>query len=126
MSDEVVLAEIRALREKLAGVTETAVAAADGLLVAAATDRAHPEVMAALAATALGLGGRAGYETGMGELCEVVIRCTGGHVVVYAVPEDALLVVVADEGLDIDLLHAEAHATIERLGTLLVSQQSSA
>ena len=34
MSDDVVLSEIRALRGTVAGVTETAVAAADGLLVA--------------------------------------------------------------------------------------------
>ncbi|HEY9523169.1 MAG TPA: roadblock/LC7 domain-containing protein [Thermopolyspora sp.] len=126
MSDDVVLSEIRALRGTVAGVTETAVAAADGLLVAADSDRAHPEVIAALAATALGLGGRAGYETGLGDLCEVVIRCAGGHVVVYAVPEDALLVVVGGEELDLERLHIEAYATIERLAPILIGQQSNA
>ncbi len=125
MSGDVVVSEIRRLRQAVPGVTETAVAAADGLLVAADSDRAHPEVIAALAATALGLGGRAGYETGMGDLGEVVIRCTGGYVVVYAVPEDALLVVVGDESLDVGHLHAEAHAAIDRLGTIFIGQQSN-
>jgi predicted regulator of Ras-like GTPase activity (Roadblock/LC7/MglB family) len=120
-----VLAELRSLRERVPGVLETAVAAVDGLLVAADTDGARPEALAALAAATLGLGKRTGQEVGMGRLREVVIRCGGGHVVVYAVQEEALLVVLGDEGLDVPGLHLASRGTIERLGTLLLGERSA-
>jgi Uncharacterized distant relative of homeotic protein bithoraxoid len=123
MSDDAVLAELVALRTQVPGVTETAVAAIDGLLVTADTDAVQPEVLSALAAAALGLGKRTGYETGMGELQEVVTRCTRGFVVVYAIRQEALLVVLGDEGLDIPRLHFSCRPTIDRLGELLVGEQ---
>lgn len=123
MSQEV-LSELRALREQVAGVTETAVAAVDGLLVVADTEGVRPEALAALAAASLGLGKRTGREAGMGELREVVIRCGGGHVVVYAVRDEALLVVLGDEGLDVARLHIASRATVERLGMLLLGERS--
>jgi predicted regulator of Ras-like GTPase activity (Roadblock/LC7/MglB family) len=123
MSQEV-LSELRALREQVPGVTETAVAAVDGLLVLADTEGVRPEALAALAAASLGLGKRTGREAGMGELREVVIRCGGGHVVIYAVREEALLVVLGDEGLDVAGLHIASRATVERLGMLLLGARS--
>ncbi|MFC6087058.1 roadblock/LC7 domain-containing protein [Sphaerisporangium aureirubrum] len=119
MSHEEVLTELRALRERVTGVTETAVASVDGLLVTADTDGARPEVLAALSAATLGLGKRTGHEVGIGELREVVIRCAGGYVVVYAVRKGGLLVVLADEGLDVARLHVDSRPTVERLGLLL-------
>lgn len=125
MSEDAVLAELTALRAQVAGVTETAVAAVDGLLVVADTDAVQPEVLSALAAAALGLGKRTGYETGLGELREVVTRCARGNVVVYAIRQEALLVVLGDEGLDVARLHIASRPTIERLGELLVGEQQS-
>ncbi|GGM65672.1 hypothetical protein GCM10010106_09590 [Thermopolyspora flexuosa] len=122
MSYEAVVAELLALREQVTGVTESAVAAVDGLLVAADTEIVRPEVISALAATALGLGKRAGYETGLGDLREVVIRCSRGYVVVYAIREEGLLVVVGDEGLDLARLHVVSRQTVERLAALLVEE----
>ncbi|GAA4206208.1 hypothetical protein GCM10022252_68000 [Streptosporangium oxazolinicum] len=119
MSRQAVLAELKILRDRVVGVLETAVASVDGLLVAADSEGARPEVLAALAAATLGLGKRTGYEVGMGELREVVIRCRSGYIVVYAVRQEALLVVLADEGLDVSRLHVESRPTVERLGVLL-------
>lgn len=124
MSQEV-LAELRALREQVAGVTEASVAAVDGLLVTADTEGGRPEALAALAAATLGLGKRAGREVGMGKLREVVIRCGGGHIVVYAIRDEALLVVLGDEGLDVARLHVASRATVERLGVLLMGDDRS-
>ncbi|MGI8332647.1 roadblock/LC7 domain-containing protein [Actinomadura scrupuli] len=116
---EAVLAELYALRDQVTGVTNTAVATADGMLVAADTDEVRPDVLAALAAAALGLGKSTGHEVGMGELREVVTRCQFGHIVVYAVGKKSLLVVLGDEGLDIVRLHLQSRPTVERLAGLL-------
>ncbi|MGC5013253.1 roadblock/LC7 domain-containing protein [Streptosporangium sp. DT93] len=119
MGRQEVLAELKLLREQVAGVMETAVASVDGLLVAADSEGDRPEVLAALAAASLGLGKRTGHEVGMGELREVVTRCRSGYIVVYAVRQAALLVVLADEGLDVARLHVESRPTVERLGAML-------
>ncbi|GII78573.1 hypothetical protein Sru01_35550 [Sphaerisporangium rufum] len=119
MSLDAVMAELREFRDRVTGVAESAVASVDGLLVAADTDGARPEALAALAAATLGLGKRTGHEVGLGDLREVVIRCRQGYIVVYAVRAEGLLVVLADEGLDVARLHLAAQPTIDRLGTLL-------
>ncbi|GAA3508032.1 roadblock/LC7 domain-containing protein [Actinomadura keratinilytica] len=119
MNNEAVLAELRALREQVTGVTDAAVASSDGLPVASDTDEVRPEVLAALAAAALGLSKSAGNEVGMGELREVTIRCSGGHIVVYAVRDRNLLVVLGDEGLDIAHLHLQSRPVVDRLAEIL-------
>ncbi|MFB4315090.1 roadblock/LC7 domain-containing protein [Actinomadura sp. 21ATH] len=118
MSREAVLAELHALRDKVTGVTDSAVATVDGMLIASDTAEVRPDVLAALAAAALGLGKSTGNEVGMGELREVVTRCQRGHIVVYAVSAGRLLVVLGDEGLDIARLHLESRPAVTRLGAL--------
>ncbi|NEA23167.1 roadblock/LC7 domain-containing protein [Actinomadura bangladeshensis] len=116
---EAVLAELRKLRGEVVGVTDAAVASVDGMLVAADTDEVRPDVLAALAAAALGLGRSTGEEVGMGELREVVTRCQRGHIVVYAVRKKGLLVVLGDEGLDLGNLHLQSRPAVDRLGEIL-------
>ena len=119
MIQESVLSELYALRDQVVGVRDTAVASVDGMLIASDTDKVRPDVLAAMAAAALGLGRSTGHEVGMGELREVVTRCQSGHIVVYAVRERNLLVVLGDEGLDIGRLHLQSRPTVSRLGDIL-------
>jgi uncharacterized protein len=119
MNIEFVLAELAALREQVAGVTNSAVASVDGMLVTHDAGDVRPEVLAAMAAAALGLGKSTGAEVGMGELREVTTRCAGGHIVVYAIRQSYLLVVLGDEGLDITRLHLYTRPAVTRLGDLL-------
>jgi predicted regulator of Ras-like GTPase activity (Roadblock/LC7/MglB family) len=119
VTNEVVLTELRALRDHVTGVTDSAVASVDGMLIAADTDEVRPDVLAALAAAALGLGKSTGREIGMGALREVVTRCQKGHIVVYAVNDSNLLVVIGDEGLDITRLHLQSRPAVSRLGDAL-------
>lgn len=114
-STQTVLAELHALRDKVTGLTDSAVASVDGILIASDTDEVRPDVLAALAAAALGLGKSTGKEVGMGELREVVTRCQSGHIVVYAIADSALLVILGDEGLDIARLHLESRPAVVRL-----------
>ncbi|MCK9894390.1 roadblock/LC7 domain-containing protein [Frankia sp. AgB32] len=118
---DAVLVELRALRDEVPGVTGGAVASADGLLIASDSESARPEVLAAMAAAALGLGRSTGQEAGLGALREVVTRCQGGHVIVHAVGETRLLVVLGDEGLDLDRLRRHAAPAVARLGTVLAA-----
>jgi uncharacterized protein len=119
MIQESVLTELHGLRDQVAGVRDSAVASVDGMLVAADTDKVRPDVLAALAAAALGLGKSTSNEVGMGELREVVTRCQSGYNVVYAIRDRSLLVVLGDEGLDIARLHLQSRPAISRLGDIL-------
>src|SRR3569833_4414045 len=119
MNQESVLNELYALREQVAGVRDSAVASVDGRLGASDTDKVRPDVLAALAAAALGLGKSTSNEVGMGELREVVTRCQSGHIVVYAVGDHSLLVAEDDEGLDIARLHLQSRPAVSRLVDLI-------
>ncbi|MEU6852780.1 roadblock/LC7 domain-containing protein [Actinacidiphila alni] len=116
---EALVASLKSLRESVMGVNETVISTSDGLLVAADTATAQPESVAALAAASLGLGRRTAAEVGLGGLREVVTRCNGGYVVVLAVGDHALLVILADEGLDLAGLQRESPATVDHLQSLL-------
>ncbi|WP_328914462.1 MULTISPECIES: roadblock/LC7 domain-containing protein [unclassified Streptomyces] len=116
---EALVASLKSLRERVVGVNETVISTSDGLLVAADTVAVQPESVAALAAASLGLGRRTAAEVGLGGLRDVVTRCNGGYVVVLAVGDHALLVILADEGLDLPGLHRESRATVDRLLSLL-------
>ncbi|MGV9269129.1 roadblock/LC7 domain-containing protein [Kitasatospora sp. NPDC003701] len=111
--------ELKSLRDRVMGISESVISTADGLLVAADTAAVHPESASALSAAMLGLGRRTAAEVGLGGLRDVVTRCNGGYVVVLAIGEQALLMILGDEGLDIAGLHREAPATIQRLSELL-------
>ncbi|GLX94964.1 roadblock/LC7 domain-containing protein [Herbidospora sp. NBRC 101105] len=126
MAQNALKAELHSLRDRVTGVMETAVATVDGLLVVADTDGVSPENVSALSAATLGLGKRFGYEVGLHELREVVIRCRGGFIVVYAVGSIALLAVLGDEGLDVARLHVESRPTVERLTHLLAGERARA
>lgn len=107
------------LRDTVAGVSETVISTGDGLLVAADTGVVLPESIAALAAAVLGVGRRLAEQAGTGSLRDVVTRCAGGHIMVLAIGDRALLTVIGDEGLDLVGLQRVIPTTIEQLEKLL-------
>lgn len=119
MTEDALLALMRALRDRVVGITDTALASRDGLIIASDTADIDPDNLAALAAAALGLAQRMTAEAGKGTLREATTRSSGGIVAVYAVGSSALLVVVGDEGLDGARLHRESRPTIEALEIVL-------
>ena len=74
MVEDALLAEMRALQEKVAGITGTAVASRDGLIVREDTGGVDPDNLAALAATWLALSQRLSTEAGQGTLREAMAR----------------------------------------------------
>jgi uncharacterized protein len=122
--EDALLAEMRALRDRVIGITDTALASRDGLIIRADTADIDPDTLAALAAASLGLAQRMAVEVGKGTLRAALTRSSGGYVAVYAVGSGALLVVVADVGLDSVRLDREARATVESLEALLARKSS--
>ncbi|WP_369233531.1 roadblock/LC7 domain-containing protein [Streptomyces sp. R21] len=122
MDHKALAMEMRGLREQVTGITDTAVAAADGLLIAADTaDTIDPEGLAAIAAAGLGIARRTTEATGRGALRRTVAYGSHGCAAFYAVGDTALMVVLGDEGIDLDRLHQETQPTLQRIGTILTA-----
>jgi predicted regulator of Ras-like GTPase activity (Roadblock/LC7/MglB family) len=119
MAGEALLAEMEALRDRVAGITDTALATRDGLIIKADTVDVDPDNIAAMAAAMIGLARRMAMEAGRGTLYEAIAQGSGGYVATYAVGTSALLVVVGDAGLDVTQLYRESRATVENLSHLI-------
>ncbi|MFD3499563.1 roadblock/LC7 domain-containing protein [Streptomyces sp. NPDC058676] len=129
MDHKALALEMRGLREQVAGITGTAVAASDGLLIAADTadtaDTIDPEGLAALAAAGLGLARRTAEATARGALSRTVTYGSNGCAAFYAVGETALMVVLGDEGIDVDRLHLATRPTLRRIESILTGRATS-
>jgi uncharacterized protein len=119
MPEDALLTELRALQGRVAGITGTAVASRDGLIVREDTGGVNPENLAALSATWLALAQRLSNEVGQGGLREATTRSSGGSVTIYAVGARAVLVVIGDEGLDTTRLHRESQQTLDAIRKLI-------
>ncbi|WP_405869644.1 MULTISPECIES: roadblock/LC7 domain-containing protein [unclassified Streptomyces] len=125
MDHEALALEMRGLREQVTGITDTAVAASDGLLIAADTaDSIDPEGLAALAAAGLGLARRTAQATARGTLRQTVTYGSHGCAAFYAVGDTALMVVLGDEGMDVDRLHRATQPALDRIGSILMNKTS--
>jgi uncharacterized protein len=119
VAEEMLLAQMQALRERVTGITGTAVASRDGLIITEDTGGVDPDNLTALAATSLALAQRIATEAGHGALREAVTRSSGGYVAIYAVGSTAVLVLIGDEGLDIARLHRESRTAVDSIEALL-------
>ncbi|NKQ54654.1 dynein regulation protein LC7 [Amycolatopsis sp. K13G38] len=118
---------MRALRERVPGITGTLIAAIDGLLVVEdLAEGIDPDGLSALAAAGLGLCRRTAIAVDQGMFRHNVIAGSGGYLAVYAIGENGLLAVLGDEGLAIERLHQEAGPTIDHLGATLSAVQPTA
>ncbi|GAA5039945.1 roadblock/LC7 domain-containing protein [Streptomyces sp. NPDC005813] len=126
MNHEALAMEMRGLREQVTGITDTAVAAADGMLIAADTAATiDPEGLAAIAAAGLGIARRAAEATGRGTFRQTVTYGSQGCAAFYAVGDTALMVVLGDEGIDIERLHEETRPALGRIGSILTATEGA-
>ena len=126
MTEDALLALLGALRDRVVGITDTALASRDGLIITSDTTGAEPDNLAAMAAASLGIAQRMTANVGRGTLQEVTARGSGGYVTVYAVGASALLVVAGDKRLDIGRLHQESRPTVEAIEIVLKRGQPDA
>ncbi len=95
------------------------VASVDGLAIAHDLDDDEAERIAAMAATAIGLGERISERSARGELAETVIRGRDGYLVVYPAGKDAVLVLTGPRDSNLGLARIEARAASARIGAVL-------
>ncbi len=122
MDYDALAAELLQLREQVAGVTDTVIAASDGIpIIADAAETIDPANISALAAADLGIARQAAELTGQGTLRQTVVYSSGGYMAVYAIGHVALMVVLGDKGLNVGRLLYESQPVIERIGSILAS-----
>ncbi|MFD9463770.1 roadblock/LC7 domain-containing protein [Streptomyces sp. NPDC060027] len=124
MNHDALASEMRGLREQVPGITDTAVAAADGMLIAADTaDIIDPESLAAIAAAGLGIARRATAVTGRGTFRQTVTYGSQGLAAFYAVGDTALMIVLGDEGIDLERLHERTRPALGRIESILTGAE---
>ena len=116
-ADDRVRAELRLIRENVAGVHGSLVATNDGFLIAHDIPDIEPTAVAALAATTRSLASRTTDSTGRGRFCEAISRGSHGYLVVYAAGHSTLLAVVGTTDLNIGMLHYQTREIAERIAT---------
>ncbi|WP_261665029.1 roadblock/LC7 domain-containing protein [Deinococcus sp. Marseille-Q6407] len=108
------------LRSAIPDVRGAMIATTDGLPIAQLfTDNTDAGRVAAMAATALGLGKRINDTLGTGDLSEMSVSGMEGQVYIYATGRKGVLAVVAPAGMNLGLLHMEARDTAGRVASIL-------
>ncbi|HEX2807941.1 MAG TPA: roadblock/LC7 domain-containing protein [Kineosporiaceae bacterium] len=95
------------------------IASVDGLSICHDFPEAESEKVAAMAATALGLGKRISERTNLGILQEAVVRGDQGYLVVYAAGESAVLVLAGPKNSNLGLMRIEARSASAEISQLL-------
>ena len=113
---KLVLSAIRRAIPELHGVM---IASQDGLAIAHDFPEADAERIAAMAATALGIGKRISERTNMGDLSESVFHGRNGYLVVYGAGEDAVLVMQGPIESNLGLMRIEARVAAVEIKQLL-------
>ena len=108
------------LRSSMPELRGALIATADGLPIAQSfSDNTDANRVAAMAATALGLGKRINDTLGAGDLSEMSVSGLDGQVFIYTVGAKGALAVVAPAGVNLGLLHMEARDTAKTLALVL-------
>jgi uncharacterized protein len=110
---------IFSVRRAIPELNGVMIASDDGLSIAYDFPDAESEKIAAMAATALGLGKRISERTNLGELAEAVIRGDQGYLVVYAAGENAVLVLSGPTDSNLGLMRIEARAASAQITSIL-------
>lgn len=95
------------------------VATADGHPIAHILSHGEPSSIAAIFASALGLGQQVADLVGPARLEEATIRSGNGYVAYYAVGASAVLCVLANSGVNLARVHLEAREVTQRLAEII-------
>ncbi|MFC3861523.1 roadblock/LC7 domain-containing protein [Deinococcus antarcticus] len=108
------------LRSSMPELRGALIATADGLPIAQSfSDNTDANRVAAMAATALGLGKRINDTLGAGNLSEMSVSGLNGQVFIYSVGAKGALAVVTPAGVNLGLLHMEARDAAQAVANVL-------
>ncbi|MCL6525434.1 MAG: roadblock/LC7 domain-containing protein [Thermaceae bacterium] len=111
---------INQLRASIPELRGAIVASSDGLAIAHSLSNGEdPNRVAAMAATALGLGKRISESLNAGSLTETSVSGTNAQIYLYAAGQKGVLAVVAPAGANIGLIHMEARETAKAVASIL-------
>lgn len=116
---EQLAAIIASMHEAIPELFGVMIASVDGLAVAHDLPELDAERIAAMAATALGLGARITERTNLGTITETIIRGTQGHLVVYSAGNDSVLVMSGPLSANLTLMRIEARVATVQINSLL-------
>jgi len=96
------------------------IATADGLAIARSfSDNTDYQRVAAMSATALGLGKRIADTLGAGEFTETSVSGTQANAYIYATGPKGVLAVITTPDANLGLLHLEARDAAKRIAEIL-------
>jgi uncharacterized protein len=111
---------LAALRNAIPEIRGVLIASTDGLPMAQNLSGSEdPNRVAAMAATALGLGKRISDTLNAGALTETTVSGTSGQIFLYAAGNKGVLVVVAAAGANVGLINLEARDAVRNIASIL-------
>jgi len=117
---EQLLLTLETLRAGVPELRGAMIATTDGLPIAKSfNDGVDVNRVAAMAATALGLGKRISDTLNTGELTETSVTGTEGQVYIYTVGKKGVLAIVAPAGINVGLLNLEAREAAANITAIL-------
>jgi hypothetical protein len=107
------------LRSAISDARGIIIASTDGLAISHSLSGADPNRVAAMAATALGLGKRIIDTLNAGTFSETSVSGSDGQIFVYAAGLKGVLAVICGHGVNIGLIHLEARDAAKSIGEIL-------
>ncbi len=112
---DIFINKIRELRQSVPELQGVMVTAIDGLPIAFDFPDTEASRIAAMAATAIGIGKRISESTDLGDFKEMVVQSSKGYLVVYKSGPSGVLAVQAPSLANLGLIHLEARTTAEAI-----------
>ena len=111
--------KLKSLKNALPELREAIVASSDGLPIAQLADGDRSSRIAAMAATANGLGQRIASTTDLGEVTETVVLGQGAYFIAYAIGDKAVLAITMPAGSNLGLVRLEANERAREIAEAL-------
>lgn len=109
---------LQELKSSLSSVRGVMLASVDGLVISHFVQTGEANQIAAMAATTLGLGKRVIDAINAGQLTEVAIAGNEGQMFIYAVRDQAVLVVITGEKPNVGMIQLQAREAAKRIASL--------
>ncbi len=116
---EVFMENIRVLRQAVPELQGVMITGIDGLPIAYDFPETESARIAAMAATAYGIGTRISESTQLGQFHEMVVRGDKGYLVIYKSGENGVLAVQAPNLANIGLIHLETRSVVQEIANSL-------